>query len=248
MCLKDTSSQITLSSLPLLVTILSQMTHAKQQLIQAEQTALKLFTELVETGLIKPGITEKELNTSIFELARERFGIDKYWHKRIVRAGANTLLPYDENPQDLVLQEDDILFLDFGPILEDWEADLGRTYVIGNDAMKLKMMHDVEDAWHKCKAYFEKQPDITGAQYYEYVSAFAKAYNWEFGGPIAGHLIGHFPHEKLDTEDMTNYIHPDNHVAMRAPDANGNPRDWILEIHFVDRKLEIGGFFEQLLT
>jgi hypothetical protein len=35
---------------------------------------------------------------------------------------------------------------------------------------------------------------------------------------------------------------------MRAPDKYGNPRDWILEIHFVDRKLNIGGFFEQLLT
>lgn len=35
---------------------------------------------------------------------------------------------------------------------------------------------------------------------------------------------------------------------MRAPDQNGHPRDWILEIHFVDRKLEIGGFMEQLLT
>ena len=26
------------------------------------------------------------------------------------------------------------------------------------------------------------------------------------------------------------------------------PRDWILEIHFVDRPRQIGGFFEQLLT
>jgi len=224
------------------------MVTAKEQLIKAEQIALSLFNDLVALEYIKPGITEKELNTAIFELAKERYDIDKYWHKRIVRAGANTLHPYDENPQDLVLQEDDILFLDFGPILEDWEADLGRTYVIGNDQMKLKLMRDVEDAWHKCKFYFNSHPSITGAHYYEYVSAFAKAYNWEFGGAIAGHLIGHFPHEKLDTEDMTNYIHPDNHVDMRAPDQYGNPRDWILEIHFVDRKLNIGGFFEQLLT
>jgi len=224
------------------------MVTAKEQLIKAEQIALNLFDDLVSLGYIRPGITEKELNTAIFELAKERYDIDKYWHKRIVRAGVNTLYPYDENPQDLTLQEDDILFLDFGPILEDWEADLGRTYVLGNDKMKLKLMRDVEDAWHKCKAYFNRQPSITGARYYEYVSAFAAAYNWEFGGSIAGHLIGHFPHEKLDTEDMTNYIHPENHVDMRAPNKYGNPRDWILEIHFVDRKLNIGGFFEQLLT
>jgi hypothetical protein len=35
---------------------------------------------------------------------------------------------------------------------------------------------------------------------------------------------------------------------MLLPDANGNKRHWILEIHFVDREKQIGGFFEQLLT
>jgi hypothetical protein len=31
------------------------------------------------------------------------------------------------------------------------------------------------------------------------------------------------------------------------PDANGNRRQWILEIHFVDKKNKIGGYFEQML-
>jgi hypothetical protein len=35
---------------------------------------------------------------------------------------------------------------------------------------------------------------------------------------------------------------------MNEPDKNGNPRDWILEIHFIDESLKIGGFYEQLLT
>ena len=30
--------------------------------------------------------------------------------------------------------------------------------------------------------------------------------------------------------------------------ADGSTRHWILEIHFVDRKRNYGGFFEQLLT
>ena len=49
----------------------------------------------------------------------------------------------------------------------------------------------------------------------------ASAKGWEFGGPIAGHLIGHFPHEKLDQEDKTNYIHPENHLDMNAPNQKG---------------------------
>jgi glucose/arabinose dehydrogenase/mono/diheme cytochrome c family protein len=34
----------------------------------------------------------------------------------------------------------------------------------------------------------------------------------------------------------------------RMPDASGRSRHWIFEIHFVDRILRIGGFYEELLT
>ena len=35
---------------------------------------------------------------------------------------------------------------------------------------------------------------------------------------------------------------------MKANDENDQLRDWILEIHFIDNNLEIGGFYEQLLS
>jgi len=35
---------------------------------------------------------------------------------------------------------------------------------------------------------------------------------------------------------------------LREFDETGAPRHWILEIHFIDRAREIGGFFEELLT
>ena len=73
-----------------------------------------------------------ELTRDIAELGRREFGIERNWHKRIVRAGPNTLAPYDDNPPDLLIGEDDILFLDLGPVFEAWEADFGRTYVLDN--------------------------------------------------------------------------------------------------------------------
>jgi len=36
-------------------------------------------------------------------------------------------------------------------------------------------------------------------------------------------------------------------MGIRRGDR-GAPRHWILEIHFVDRARQIGGFYEQLLT
>ncbi|MFT6838051.1 MAG: Xaa-Pro dipeptidase, partial [Sediminicola sp.] len=162
------------------------MSIAKQNLIEAEGKAEILFTEIENRGLIVAGKAERELNKDIFDLAFELYGIDKYWHKRIVRAGKNTLKPYDENPKDLTLQKDDILFIDFGPIFDEWEADFGRTYVLGNDPIKHKIKQDTAKAWAECKAYFDKQTEITGAEFYTHVVDIAHQYGWEFGGEIAG--------------------------------------------------------------
>ena len=224
------------------------MNQTKSKLIEAENIAKQLFAAIEERHLIKAGKSEKELNEDVFKLADELFGIKKYWHKRIVRSGINTLVPYDENPPNLIIQEDDILFLDFGPILEEWEADFGRTYVIGNDPYKHKLKKDIELAWYEAKHWFSKQTKLTGAEFWQYLLELAKKYGYTYGGQLGGHLIGHFPHEKLDPKDYGLYVHPENPNDMFLTDANGNKREWILEIHFVDREKQIGGFFEQLLT
>jgi len=223
------------------------MNEAKQKLILAEQKTKELFNAVEERGLMLAGKSEQELTVEIVKLANDLFGIDQYWHKKIVRTGANTLHPYNGNPPDRVIQKDDILFLDFGPIFEDWEADLGRTYVIGNDPLKLKLKRDVELAWHEAKTWHAKQAILTGAAYFKYITELAKRYGWEFGGEIAGHIVGHFPHEQLEPGDWGLDIHPDNHSNILQLDKQGNSRHWILEIHFVDRANNIGGYFEQLL-
>lgn len=224
------------------------MDQVKTRLIEAEGKAAELFRTAEERGLIAAGKTERQLNEELFELAKELFGIEKYWHKRIVRSGANTLQPYNENPPDLTLQENDILFFDFGPIFEDWEADFGRTYVIGDDPIKQKLKNDIELAWHEGKEWFHQQTRLTGAEFYQYAVDMARRYGWTYGGEIAGHLIGHFPHERLEKGNYGLYVHAENYNDMFAPDGEGKARNWILEIHFVDGERQIGGFFEQLLT
>ncbi len=218
-----------------------------KNLIKAEEKASELFDQIQTRGLICSNKTENDLNKEVFDLAFEMFGIKKYWHKRIVRAGENTLYPYKENPKNLMIKDNDILFLDFGPIFEEWEADFGRTYVLGEDPLKLKLKKDIELAWYECRDFFKNQNSITGAEMFSHAEEIAKKYNWEFGGEIAGHLIGQFPHEKLSNEDKTNYVHPNNKDDMFARGKDGKKREWILEIHFVDRNKKIGGFFEQLL-
>lgn len=224
------------------------MNSTLKNLIEAEKKAQQLFNEIENRNILIAGNSENKINELIFELAFEMFGIKKYWHKRIVRCGKNTLYPYNEDPENLILKDDDILFLDFGPVFEEWEADFGRTYVIGNDFCKNKLRDDIESAWLEGKDYFNSKSKITGAQMYAYCNVLAKKYGWEFGGEIAGHIVGQYPHEKLEKENKTNYIHPDNHTNMFDLNKKGEKKHWILEIHFVDKEKEIGGFFEQLLA
>ena len=70
----------------------------------------------------------------------------------------------------------------------------------------------------------------------------------DFGGEIAGHIVGKYPHEQpADPKSLELDIHPDNHDDIFLRDADGNQRHWILELQFIDKDNEIGGYFEQLL-
>lgn len=217
-------------------------------LLDAQRKANALFAAVQTQNLIRPGVKESEINESVYALAATMYGISRYWHKRIVRAGPNTLAPYDENPPDLTVGGDDVVFLDLGPVFEEWEADFGRTYVVGNDSLKRKLCRDIETAFASGKLYFHEHPEITAAELYAHAQQLAEKAGWEYGGPIAGHLIGIFPHEKIAGDKVTLYVHPENHNRMQLPDVSGRKRHWIFEIHFVDRERQIGGFYEELLT
>ena len=45
--------------------------------------------------------------------------------------------------RDRVIEADDIAFADFGPIFDEFEADLGRTYVLGGDPAKHRLAADL---------------------------------------------------------------------------------------------------------
>src|SRR5215208_1622101 len=105
----------------------------KEKLLNAEYISLRFFQAIEENNLIAAGKSEEQLNAELCDLALNMFGIEKHWHKKIVRTGKNTLAIYPDNPPNRTIEQEDILFIDFGPIVEGYEADIGRTYVLGND-------------------------------------------------------------------------------------------------------------------
>jgi len=217
------------------------------RLLAAEAQAMELFAEVERRALVAPGRRDREVSDTIRDLAGEMFGVDRFWHKRIVRSGPHTLRPYQDNPPDRVIEADDIVFCDFGPIFDGWEADFGRTFVLGDDPVKHRLRDDLATIFAAGQRHFLEHPDITGAQLYAHVRGLAAEAGWELGATHAGHLVGDFPHERIDGDMVSLYIATGSDQPMRRPDPAGQLCHWILEIHLIDRVHGFGGFYEQLL-
>jgi Xaa-Pro dipeptidase len=218
-----------------------------EMLLDAQDRAEQLFAEIERGGMIRAGVGERALSDEIRDLAAEMFGVKRHWHKRIVRAGENTLQPYREDPPDRTIADDDIVFLDFGPIFQQWEADFGRTFVLGDDDRKHALCDDLPRVWAKGREYFDSHPDVTGAELFGHVVELSRDAGWEFGGTIAGHLVGEFPHEKIAGDAIESYIAPGSDNPMRRTDRTGRVCHWILEVHLTDPERKFGGFYEELL-
>jgi Xaa-Pro aminopeptidase len=218
-----------------------------RRLRDAQQKAAQLFDAIEAAAVIAPGITEREASDAIKRLAAERLGVEKHWHKRVVRAGVNALEPYHSNPPNRVIADDDIVYLDLGPVFQEWEADFGRTYVLGNDPHKHRLRDALPAVFAAGRARFEQSPDITGEQLFDFMVAEGAAHGYEWGGTIAGHLVGQFPHADAEGPKDFSRITPGNDRPLRGLASDGNVAHWILEVHLVDRSRQIGGFYEELL-
>jgi Xaa-Pro dipeptidase len=198
-----------------------------------------LLDAIEEAGLIAPGRTERMVEKDIYALAENTFGLQKHWHKRIVRSGINTLCIAADDPPVLEIAVDDTVFIDRGPVFDEWEADVGRTYALGPDPRKHQLCADLESMFENIKQYFDAHADITGAELYAYAQRSAEAAGW---------LVGEFPHARIPGDKDHYRISPANPTRMRDPDAAGQVKHWILEVHLVDRDRTFGGFYERLLV
>jgi methionine aminopeptidase len=104
--------------------------------------------------------------------------------------GKNTLAIYPDNPPNRTIEKDDILFIDFGPIVEGYEADIVRTYVLGNNPRKLKLKNDIEAAWYDIQEWYQQKTTLKASELFQYAVGKAEELGWEFAGEIAGHIVG----------------------------------------------------------
>ena len=116
---------------------------------------------------ITPGMSEDKAK----EIARAtlgELGMRRGWHHIIVRCGPNTTKDFMERSEPgVVLGENDIFFIDIGPVYGDFEGDAGDTFVFGDDPLHLKAKSDVREIWDIVRAkWFNEQ--ITGIELYDF--------------------------------------------------------------------------------
>ena len=64
---------------------------------------------------------------------------------------------------------------------------------------------------------------------------------------MPAHLVGEFPHEKINGDQIEYYVTPGSTAPMRRRERSGRLCHWILEVHLIDTERGIGGFYEELL-
>ncbi len=209
--------------------------YTEKQVLEKTKHAAKVAHDLLKVICleIKPGMTESKAKIKALEL-HEKFGISKNWHNPYIRFGTNTVLTFkDKSGSDNILQEEDIAFIDIGPIVDGVEGDAGCTVVFGNNKLFCNLEEQSEKIFQLGVDFWRKNKP-TGIELYGYVQKETTKAGYIFNLDPAGHLIGSFPHKGWK-EGL--------HTYPYCPE----PGYWILEIQIKHPEKSFGAFYEAVL-
>ena len=202
-----------------------------EKFYRARDVARDITYEL--SSLIAPGMVEEDAHEH-YKILGKKHGIEKNWHPPKLRFGPNTLKTFKEVSDPYVLKEEDIFYIDIGPVFDGHEADYGETFSIGSnfeykriaDCSK-KLFDEVSEYWRQTKT---RGPDL-----YKWASIRASELGYHLNMGSDGHRIGDFPH----------------HVFFKGAiiecDETLLPNAWILEIQLDSPDKKVGAFYEDIL-
>jgi methionyl aminopeptidase len=183
---------------------------------------------------VKPGMVEEDA----VEMAKRVLldsGLALSWHPTRVRFGINTIKPMKQaSVPGIILQDNDIFFLDIAPRVDAWEGDGGASFVVGSNAEYERCARDAERLFHEVRQVWERQRS-SGQALYAFAEKTAHAMGWELNFDLPGHRVSDFPHATIYTGSLAEL------------DATPSAMRWILEIHLRDPQHRFGAFFEDML-
>ena len=205
---------------------------SRAMLLEARKRTRAVMQEVATA--IRPGTVEEDA-VALAKRALKAADMLRGWHGVQVRFGRNTLKNFGEPSEPgVVLQEDDIFFIDIGPIWQGHEGDAGATFVVGDDPQMRAAARDVKTVFHETHARWLKD-GLSGPGLYQFAEAEAKRLGWVLNLEMAGHRIADFPHA----------IKHDGTLR----DADFVPGDalWVLEIQIRHPRRPFSAFYEDVL-
>jgi Xaa-Pro aminopeptidase len=198
----------------------------------ARATAVELTYELAT--LIRPGMQEADAHQIFQKLLAPR-DISKQWHPPKIRFGPNTVKAFREPSDHYILQDEDIYFIDIGPVIDGHEADYGETFVLG-DIYQHKLISEASRTIFTEVAARWRAQGANGPELYRFAQERARARSLSLNFSNSGHRIGDFPHLV--------------HFKGKLPECTDQlvADAWILEIHLINGDGKFGAFFEDVLT
>lgn len=170
------------------------------------------------------------LLNEIFKLLK----IEKKWHMSKIRIGSDTLKTFKEkSDESIILKENDIYFVDIGPVIDGHEADYGMTFTKGNNPYYAKIQKASRDLFELGKLKWKE--GLTGKELYEFLNQKASKLGFELDQKMLGHRLGDFPHHIFYRGSLGEY------------ESKPIENLWILEIHILDLKNKVGAFYEDIL-
>lgn len=186
-------------------------------------------------ALVRPGMTETEVRVAGEALLAE-MGMERTWHPLLVRFGANTLKIYsDRSEGDAMLGENDIFFIDMGPVFLGHEGDVGATYAVGEDAEMQACAEAVRVLFDRVRAIWDGGA-VAGRALYERAEEEARAMGWVLNLDIKGHRVSDYPHSVHKGGNLGDF------------DAVPGKGLWILEMQIRHPTRPFGAFHEDLLV
>lgn len=206
--------------------------YDREMMLLARQRTRRAMHEIA--ARIAPGMLEEQA----MEIARsvlKEAGMLRGWHAVHVRFGPNTLKSFGAPSEPGVrLRENDIFFIDIGPVWQQWEGDAGETFVVGHDSDMHRAARDVRTVFERVQAKWLAER-LTGEALYRHAAAEARSLGWELNLEMSGHRLSEFPH-------AAHY-----RGALAAAPFTPSPSLWVLEIQIRHPERPFSAFYEDLL-
>ncbi|MFK8136768.1 MAG: M24 family metallopeptidase [Bdellovibrionales bacterium] len=202
--------------------------------LEAREVCKKIVARISKN--VESGMTDKDAQVLI-KSEFKKDGITRFWHPSKFRIASDTIKIFKEAPDPTIkIQPNSIYFLDVGPIINEHEADFGRTYVFEPEkntqlgslaSASMEIFNELQEIW--------RTENFTGAELYSKAEEISQARGYLFNPLMAGHRLGDFPHALISRSSLS--------------DFDEKPVDllWVLEVLITNKEKSLGSFYEDIL-